>query len=308
MAQPLQIRLGVKADPIEYRYSYGWLLRLMAEEGIEHMQLGSFFEAYQLDDSYFTELRDEAAQHGVRISSVFTAHRELGGFFRCDPRWEAVARRNYERFIEIGALLGAQHVGSNPGATLRDEMDAKGEGVACYLRHMKELMAYAHAQGVQCLTIEPMSCLAEPPTLPDEIAGMAEELLAHHRETPNTSRIGYCADTSHGYAEADGRVVHSHIDLFRATLPYLVEFHVKNTDALFSSTFGFSEEERQHGIVDLAAFRDLLVEHASVLPRNEVVAYLEIGGPKLGRDYSDRELEGQLRASLQHMRETLVVG
>ena len=39
-------------------------------------------------------------------------------------------------------------------------------------------------------------------------------------------------------------------------------------------------------------------------PLTEVVGYLKIGGPKLGRDYSDPRLEASLRASLRYLRET----
>ncbi|MCA9443103.1 MAG: hypothetical protein KC964_20045, partial [Candidatus Omnitrophica bacterium] len=81
----LQLHLGVKTDPIQYRYSYAWLFRLMAEEGIEHAQLGTFFEIYQLPDEFFHRLRRQADDFGIKISSIFTAHRELGGFFREEP-------------------------------------------------------------------------------------------------------------------------------------------------------------------------------------------------------------------------------
>ena len=104
-SESLQLHLGLKTDPIEYRYSYEWLFRLLAEEGVRHVQLGTFFEIYQLGDEAFTRLRSQAEDFGLTISSVFTAHRELGGFFRNDPGWEAVARRNFERLIEVGALL-----------------------------------------------------------------------------------------------------------------------------------------------------------------------------------------------------------
>ncbi len=299
----LTIELGVKADPIEYRYSYPWLFRILADEGIRHLQLGTFFELYQLPDAYFSALREQAAAYGVSITSCFTAHRELGGFYRCEPGWEAVARRNYERFIEVGALVGARSVGSNPGAVSRDRFETKAEGNACYLRNMKGLMAYAHERGLERLCIEPMSALSEPPTLPDEIQAMAEELMAHHRATPGTVPIGYCADVSHGYADREGVVRFSHLELLEATVPWLTELHLKNTDALFNSTFGFSDEERARGIVDLRAVRDLLHAKTDVLPADRIVAYLELGGPKMGRDYSDYRLEEQLRASIRHAKE-----
>jgi len=197
-----------------YRYTFDWLFDLLADEGVPLVQLGSFFELYQLDDGFFSDLRERAEARGLRISSVFTAHRELGGFFNGDPDWERVARACYERLIEVGALVGATHVGSNPGAVFRDRMDAKPEGVACYLRHMRELLGFAAEQGVECLTIEPMSCLAEPPTTPKELAGMAAALDAARK--PGDARVGYCSDTSHGYADANRNVVYTHLETLEA--------------------------------------------------------------------------------------------
>jgi ribulose-phosphate 3-epimerase len=302
-AKTLTISLGVKSDPIETRYSHEWLFRLMAEEGVYHLQLGSFAELYHLEDDYFRELRACATDHGITISSVFSSHRELGGFYRADPRWQRATRRMFERLIEVAALVGAKRAGSNPGSVLRDQIASKEQGITCYLSHAKELMRYAGEHGLECFTMEPMSCLAEPPTLPDEIRRMAEELMACHRATPGTVPAGLCADTSHGYADETERVVHGNLELFEAALPWLVEFHIKNTDEIFNSTFGFTEAERKRGIVDLGAVRDLLVQNAETLPVTELVGYFEIGGPKVGRDYSDAKLEGQLRDSLRYIRE-----
>ena len=305
----LRLLLGVKTDPTQYRYSYPWLFRLLAAEGVRYVQLGTFFEMYQLSDAYFLLLRRQAEDAGVAIHSVFTAHRELGGFFVQEPGWELVARRNYERLIEIGALLGAHSVGSNPGAVLRDQMGHKSLAVECYLRHMKELLHYAHRKGVEWLTIEPMSCLAEPPTLPDEIRHMAEELdryRQHHAQS--TARLGFCVDIAHGYADHARTVRHTHLELLESAIPYLYELHLKNTDEAYCSTFGFSAEERRKGIIQIEPVRRLLFEQAHRLPVGELVGYLEIGGPKLGRDYSDKELAEQLRASLEHLKQTWVAG
>lgn len=92
----LTLQLGVKTDPTEYRFSYPWLFRLLADEGMQYVQLGTFFEIYQLPDEYFHRLRREAEDQGLRIHSIFTAHRELGGFFNDEPGWEALARRNFK--------------------------------------------------------------------------------------------------------------------------------------------------------------------------------------------------------------------
>ena len=140
----VQFELGLKTDPILYRYSYPWLFRLMAQEGVRHAQLGTFFELYSLPDAWFSDLRRCAADHGIHITSVFTAHRELGGFFRDDgPGWTDVARRNFQRLVDVAALLGAESIGSNPGAVVRDRMGTKPAGLACYLKHFKELMGHA---------------------------------------------------------------------------------------------------------------------------------------------------------------------
>ena len=93
----LTLHVGLKTDSVQYRYSYEWLFRLLAEEGIGHAQLGSFFELYQLPDEYFIALRRQAESYGVRISSVFTTHRELGGCFRQEPGWADVTLRAYRR-------------------------------------------------------------------------------------------------------------------------------------------------------------------------------------------------------------------
>ncbi|PQO27377.1 ribulose-phosphate 3-epimerase [Blastopirellula marina] len=304
---PLKLNLGVKTDPIEYRYSFPWLFRLLAEEGIQLVQLGTWFELYQLPDEFFVNLRREAEDHGIRIASMFTAHRELGGFFRTEDGFEQVARRNFERLIEVGALLGATSVGSNPGAVLRDQMGTKANGVNCYVRHMKELMHLAHEKGVSWLTIEPMSCLAEPPTLPAEVADMGHELTEYHRQNANsTSAIGYCADIAHGYIDQQDQVGYDHIQLFEATYPWLYEVHLKNTDSRFNSTFGFGPAEREKGIVNVPHFRELLNKNADKLPVQEMTGYLEIGGPKLGRDYSDHQLADQLRNSLRYLKEAFL--
>ncbi len=302
---PLKLQLGIKTDPIQYRYSYEWLFRLLAEENVRLVQLGTFFELYQLPDEFFRELRRKADDHGITIASTFTAHRELGGFFRDDgPGWVQVARRNFERAIEVGALLGAQSVGSNPGAVLRDRMGTKTAGTKIYVDHMKELMRFAAAHGVHWLGIEPMSCLAEPPTLPEEQQAMGAELQAFHdANSKTTARAGYCADIAHGYADLNKQVIFDNVQLLEAGLPWTHELHLKNTDKMFNSTFGFSAAEREKGIVDIPKIRDYLLARAATLPVPVLTGYLEMGGPKLGRDYSDGALGDMLRESLRYLKQ-----
>ncbi len=299
----MNFELGVKSDPIEYRYSFEWLFALMRDCGVRNLQLGSFFELYSLDDTYFRDLRSAAASYGIVIRSVFTAHRELGGFFAGDSRLEKVARRNYERLIEVAALVGASYAGSNPGAVFRDRLAAKDEGIRCYLRHMKELMGFARSLGLEGLCIEPMSCSAEPPSFPAETEGMLQVLSAYHANAIEaTVPVYLCTDISHGLADRDGKIIHTNVELFEANIRHACEFHIKNTDGTYGSTFAFGAGDSGRGIVDLDALMETVHRREADWPVPLVVGYLEIGGPKLGRDYSDYRLGEQLSESLASIR------
>ncbi|MCO6453274.1 MAG: sugar phosphate isomerase/epimerase [Caldilineales bacterium] len=299
----LNLHLGLKSDPIENRYSYDWLFRLLAEEDVHHLQFGSFVAMYFLPDDFYIGLRQQAADYGIDISTVFTTHREMGGFFRHDhPAWGEATRTLYRRVIEIGALVGASAIGSNPGAVLRDRTGYKSQGWGQWIAFMQEMMAYAHDCGLEYLTIEPMSCLAEPPTLPQEIRDMAEELLAYHHAHPGTTvPVGYCTDVTHGYADREMNVVWDNMQLFEAALPYTHHIHLKNTDRHFNSTFGFTPAERVRGVIDVREVRRILAANAAKIPMTDLICYLEIGGPKTGRDYSDPQLEQMLRQSLRYL-------
>jgi ribulose-phosphate 3-epimerase len=299
----MKIELGVKSDPIEYRYSYEWLFDLMRRGEVRNLQLGSFTELYFLPDEFFLDLRQTADSYGICPKSVFTSHRELGGAFTGNPHLERVARRNYERLLEIAAVLGADYCGSNPGAVYRDRPDSKADGIRRWLDMAKELMHKAHTLHLKAMTLEPMSCSAEPPTTPEEIRSMITELTDYHATHPDSTVPFYlCTDLAHGYAGRDGRVVHSNLELFEYAVPWTAEFHIKNTDERFDSTFGFAPENVERGIVDLTEVRDLIERNEARWPVDDLVGYLEIGGPKLGRDYSDHLLEHQLSESLARIR------
>jgi sugar phosphate isomerase/epimerase len=297
------LQLGIKTDPIETRYSFDWLFSLAKSEGIQYIQLGSFFELYVLEDAFFCQLKENAEKYGLRIKSMFTAHRELGGFFYGDVNFEKAARNSYERFIEIAAILGVDYCGSNPGAVYRDRMSIKDKAIDRYLSHMRELMHLAAQKGLKGLTMEPMSSLAEPPSTPSEMDRMIGELTSYHRDHPvNTVPVYLCGDISHGIADKNYKITYSNIELFKHGLQYMSEFHFKNTDPIYNNTFGFTEEEMEAGIIDLKNIREIIDKSRSVIPVDEFVGYLEIGGPKVGRDYSDPLLEDSLRGSLRTLK------
>ena len=293
------IHLGLKTDPINTRFSFEWLFDLLQEEGIKYVQLGSFFELYTLEDDYFHELKEKADSRGLQIKSMFTAFRELGGFFYGNKYMEQSARKNYEKYINVASILGVDYCGSNPGAIYRDQMHSKKDGIACYLDHMKELMCIAYEKRLKALTIEPMSCLAEPPTLPEEIDQMLGYLADYHSANPHTVPVYLCGDISHGYADAERSIKYSNEFLFKHGVKYMAEFHFKNTDSIYNSTFGFSPEEQEKGIINLNDFKRIIQENKNHFPVSDVVGYLEMSGPKTGRDYSDPHLAQSIRTSLR---------
>ncbi len=300
----MTVHIGLKSDPIEHRYSFEWLLDLMRELRVHRLQLGSFPDLYALEDGFFAELRRTAERRDVWVASCFTAHRDLGGFMSGNPYRERAARRLYERYIQVAALLGARSVGGNVGSVYRDRMEDKEQGLACYLRHMRELMAVARSAGLASLNLEPMSALAEPPTLPQELHGLLGELNGYHRRHPQeTVPVRVCADIGHGYADESRRVVHDNWSLFEEAVPYMAEFHFKNTDRVFEASFGFDPAERERGIVELSRLKALIQRNAERFPTGEVTGYLELGGPKLGRDYSDPELGRSIAASIAAIQE-----
>ena len=299
----MKLSLGVKTDPIEYRYTYEWLFDLMAESGVRYAQLGSFFEMYSLDDDWFHALREKAEARGIRIKSVFTSHREMGGFLSGDPAFEKITGASYRKLIRVAAALGADFAGSNMGCVYNDRMELKEAGVARYVRAMQELSHYAKEQGLRALTVEPMSCLAEPPTLPEECADLMRGLAEYHAAHADTVPVYFCGDISHGYADGERRVVHDNWSLFEAQIPRMCEFHFKNTDAVFNSTFGFGEEERKRGIVDLGRLRSLVEAGADAFPVEDVTGYLELNNIKMGRDYTDCVLGPYLKESLAALKQ-----
>lgn len=300
------IELGIKSDPIETRYSFEWLFGLMDDLDVRAVQIGSFCELYVLDERYFEKTRKLAFGKNIQIRSIFTAHRELGGFFYDDRYMEKAARSMYERLIDVAAVLGVDYCGSNPGAVYRDKMSTKNKGIACFLKHMKELSGYAKEKGLKGLTIEPMSCMAEPPASKMEITRMMTELNDFHLQNRHSTLPFYlCSDTSHGLAGQDKEIISTNYELFETALPWMCEFHYKNTDHCFESTFGFSQEEIQEGIVNLDRIKYIIKENQSKLPVWPVTGYLEINGPKLGRDYSDKWLKGQLSESIVSIKKNL---
>jgi len=298
-----KVSLGLKSDPIHYRYSYDWLFNLMKELDLRYLQLGSFPELYNLEDGFFLSLRERAERRGVVIKSCFTSYRELGGFFSGDRYLQQVARRNYERFIEVAAVVGADSVGSSPGSVYRDKLETKQRGIQIYLDNMEELMILARDRGLKFLSIEPMSCLAEPPALPEELDYMLGALQAYHSShTETTVPVHICGDIGHGIADRYGRVLHDNWGLFEYQIAHMAEFHIKNTDARFDSTFGFSPKELPSGIVDLSRLLEIIKANLKRFPVKNIVGYLEMSGPKLGRDFSDHLLRDMILESVVHIR------
>ena len=103
----------------------------------------------------------------------------------------------------------------------------------------------------------------------------------HEAEPLETVPVYLCGDISHGVADAEG-VLHDNWSLFEMEIPWMWEFHFKNTDAIFNSTFGFGPEERARGIVDLARLKAILEQNAGRFPAGRSPGILRSAGPRSG--------------------------
>lgn len=300
----MRVLVGLKSDPIESRYSFDWLFGLMREHGIQRLQYGSSMATLLADEEYFVTLRRTAERQGILITSLFTATREFGGFASGDARLQGATRRLWERLIRVASLLGAQSAGTNASLTFRDKPELKEEGIRLFLANARELMVVARKAGLQALITEPMSCTWEFPSTPHEIERFVRELEPFHQDHPDTTVPAlFCGDISHGVANEARAVIHDNWELFESQIPWMWEFHFKNTDAIFNATFGFGAEDRERGIIDLARLKALIARNAHRFPRaEEIVGYLEISGPKVGRDYTDQHLGRMLGESLEALR------
>jgi len=299
----MKVRLGVKSDPIENRYSFDWLFGIMADFRVDRLQMGSSLSMFTADEGWFKRFRNTAEKKGIRISSVFTSHREMGGWASGDPSLEAVARWGWERLIRVAGLVGAQSAGSSAGIVLRDQPEQPSSGRERFFAGMKDLMRTARREGLQAITVEPMSSAWEYPSTPQQIHEATSVFDSAHAAAPgDTVPVYFCSDISHGVADANKRVLHDNWTLFEMEIPWMWEFHFKNTDSIFDSTFGFGPAERARGIVDLGRLKGLLERNAGRFPSHDITGYLELPGPKLGREYTDVLLRGQLEESLAALR------
>ncbi|MGA2477308.1 MAG: TIM barrel protein [Spirochaetia bacterium] len=299
----MKVHVGVKSDPIESRYSYEWLFDLMRGLGLSRIQMGTTYNTFHAEDEYFRRLRKSAEKRQVRISSIFSARRELVGFGSGDPLLEKASFQGWKRLIEVGALLGADTVGSNGFFLLRDRPELRQTGVDTFLKNIKLLLPLARKAGLKALTVEPMSSIYEYPSTPGELGTLFDALAPFLAEHPKTTvPLLLCSDISHGVADAERKVVYDNWSLFEQQIPWMWEFHFKNTDAAFDATFGFAPADRARGIVDLPRLKALIDGNAARFPVKEITGYLEINGPKTGRDYHDGRLEGALVQSLEALK------
>jgi L-ribulose-5-phosphate 3-epimerase UlaE len=302
----MKYHIGIKSDPIQNRYSYDWLFCLMKSLDIKYLQLGGFLEMPLVDDGYYFDLVEKATHYGIRIKSVYATYRATAGFCSKNRYLEEASRRIYEVYIHAGKILGADYVGANAGVVYQDHPENKKIGIQCYLSNMQNLMHLAKENGIKALTVEVMSSYSEPPSTPEEIDCFMEHFRHYHKEhETDTVPVYLLGDVSHGYVNINKTIIHSNYEIFEYAIPYMCEFHFKNTDSIYNKTLGFSEEEQQIGIVNLEKIREIIYRNSEKWPVQEIVGYLELPGPKFGRDYTDFLLEKQIIESVETIKRYL---
>src|SRR5208283_5917907 len=106
------------------------------------LQMVSSFPVFFAADDHFRGLRRSAEAKGIRITSMFSSHRELS-FAQADPLLHHAVRRGWERLIHVAALVGAESVGSNACIVLRDQPETREPGLRVFVENMRALLAKA---------------------------------------------------------------------------------------------------------------------------------------------------------------------
>ncbi len=83
----------------------------------------------------------------------------------------------------------------------------------------------------------------------------------------------------------------------------MCEFHIKNTHSIYQNPSGFSVQEQKAGIIHLTDLKKQILSNSKLWPVSNPIGYLEISGPKKGRDYSDKKLSNNLSRSLEAITE-----
>ena len=156
-----------------------------------------------------------------------------------------------------------------------------------------------------------MSSLYELPSTPEEVREHRARSWAtwHAAHAATTVPLQLCGDISHGVADADGTGRARQLEPLRDADPVdagvsLQEHgrHLQLDVRLRPGGAGSRASSTLHRL------KGLIDANAGRFPCGEVTGYLEIGGPKLGREYSDRHLERMLVESLQALKAVFTEG
>jgi sugar phosphate isomerase/epimerase len=236
------------------------------------------------------------AARGLAVHSTFTGLGAYGRNLLLDP--DPVARRRaaawFRRAVDFTAAAGGRaaggHVGACSVADWRD--DVRREGLWDGLRaDLRQLAAYAGAQGLEAFLFENMAARREPSTIAE-----AESLLAPAED--GRAAVALCLDVGHQCVvgtSGDDRDPYAWLRRLGARSPVV---HLQQSDADADHHWPFTAERNAQGRIDARRVLDALDASGAA----EVALVLEVI-PSFEAD--DDVVLDELIESAGHWREAL---
>ena len=296
----MTVHVGVKSDPIENRYSFDWLFGLMAEQHVGWLQLGSSFPFFHAEAEWFRDLSRRAERRGIRIESTYSSYREMTGFFAADPHLEAASRFAWERLIQVAVVggrlfrgielrLGAPRPPRREGARPRAVLPPP-EGALAHREGRRPLGAVHRAHVVALrAAIDPRGDGPGDPGNGRVPRGRSPPARCPSSSAPTSPTASRTA--TGGWWSTTGACS-------RRASRTRASSTSRTPTTGSTGPSGSPRRSARRGIVDLERFRALIDANADRFPVQELVGYLELPGPKTGRDYTDNLLGSALGESL----------
>jgi len=257
--------------------------------------------------AYHREVGEYGRKIGVEIASVLTFYRDNVSVAHPDPAIREVAMLVMESMAVQAGEYGAKYVGASLGTVLAE--DFANERVRAKLFNAaaeawKKWMEMAHREGLRGVNIESMSTLREPPATIRSARKWLSELNDYHRRKPDTTvPCHLCYDLGHGPTEAedDSPADRDFASWFEAFGDAIVEVHIKNTDSGFISTWPFTDEYKEFGIIDLDRVAEAMRDH---LRAPEVYVMVEVPG-KRGRMDGEADALRANHTTIENLKKSL---
>jgi sugar phosphate isomerase/epimerase len=255
---------------------------------------------------YYREVGRYADKIGVRIISMLTFYRDNVSICNPDSDVSQSAYVTMRMMAAQSGSCGCKLMGASLCTVHKEEMgdprryeELRNQA----LEYWKQWLVLAKEEGIEYVTLETMSTPREPPCTINEAKQILGCLRDFYDRNTNASMPVLCYDLGHGVSASEKDVPgdDDFAEWFKAFPHDIFEIHVKNTDSLFLSTWPFTREYREKGIIDLGRVVEAVKKYLRV---PELYMIVEIPG-KRGRSAGEDEALMGNRCTVELLHECL---